>query len=250
MVRGTAALAYSYFLHWLKKEDLYSQQSPFVFTCYQELIKQLAFAIPLVEDPNNLASTSFCRPSIRGEQPSIQMPDGQNNPYWKPTQKGITLISYFCGQTPAQQVLEIGTGNGVLTRKLEQVTMGTLHSLEEDQGLWEKAQSKGIPSTNYLLGTVQERLPAILQGLNQLDFLLVNSLFSKEVFQEIFEHCKPKIHSESILALAHIHRSKDMEKTWAAIQADPSVQLTIDFFDYGLVWFAYPGPKTHLILSI
>lgn len=250
MVRGTAALAYSYFLHWLKKEDLYSQQSPFIFTRYQGLIKQLALAIPLEEDPANLASSSFGRPSFREEQASLHNAEGQTNPYWKPTRKGITLISYFCGLTPSRQVLEIGTGNGALTRKLEQVTIGTLYSLEEDQGLWEKAQSRGSHRTNYLLGNVQEQLSAILHDLDRLDFFLINSLFSKEEMREVFERCKPKIHSESILALAHIHRSKGMEQTWAEIQADPSVGLTMDFFDFGLVWFAYPGPKTHLILSI
>jgi predicted O-methyltransferase YrrM len=223
MDRGTAALAYSYFLHWLKKEDLYSQQSPFVFNLYQGLVEQLA---------------------------SKSNSDGkQSNPYWKPTPKGITLLAYFCSKTPGLQVLEIGTGNAAVTRGLESLPLGKLHSLEEDLELWKEAQVKGNPSTNYLLGNAEERLPELLEGLVQLDFLFVNSLHSKTALLKVIELCMPKLHSESILALAHIHRSTEMEQAWSDIQADPRVRLTLDFFDYGLVWFAYPGPKTHLILS-
>ena len=249
MVRGTAAIAYSYFLHWLQKEDLYSQQSPFVFALYQGLIKQLAAPLPSNEAPANLASSSFINPSNRNGKSTRQTAEGQTYPNWKPTRKGVDLIGYFCSQTPAQQVLEIGTGNGALTRGLEQVTLGKLHSLEENQTLWMESKSKGSPTTAYHLGKVQEQLPTILQELDQLDFLLINPIFSMEELQTVMGQCLPKIHSKSVLAITHIHRSKEMEQVWATIQADPNVQLTMDFFDYGLIWFAYPGPKTHLILS-
>ena len=249
MLRGTAALAYSYFLYWLKKEDLYSQQSPFVFTLYQGLVKQLAAKPYLKEDPSDLASSYFSAPYYAQKEANHISAEKQSIPYFKPTQKGIALLAYFCSQTPGQQVLEIGTGNGAATRGLEGLPLGKLHSLEEDQDLWKKAQSKGNPATNYLWGKVEERLPELLEELKQLDFLFVNSLHSKAAFIQVIDLCMPKFHSESILAIAHIHRSCEMEKTWAEIQADPRVRLSIDFFDYGLVWFAYPGPKTHLILG-
>jgi len=241
MDRGTAALAYSYFLHWLKKEDLYSQQSPFVFTLYQGLVKHLASKRGLKEDPALLASHYFC---------TLGYAKKQSTHYWKPTAKGITLLAYFCSQTPAQQVLEIGTGNGAVTRGLEELPVGKLLSLEEDRALWQQAKAKGNPATNYLYGTAEKAIPGLLDGLERLDFLFINSLFSKAALQKIIALCKPKLHSESILAVAHIHRSSEMEQAWSDIQADPRVRLTLDFFDYGLVWFAYPGPKTHLILGI
>jgi predicted O-methyltransferase YrrM len=250
MLRGTAALAYSYFLHWLKKEDLYSQQSPFVFTIYQGLVKHLASKHYLEEDPTNIASSYFSAPSYPQKQATPSSSEEQSSPYWKPTQKAIALLAYFCSQTPAQQVLEIGTGNGAVTRGFERLSLSQLHSLEEDLDLWKQAQAKGNPATNYLYGTAEVALPGLLEGLGKLDFLFINSLYAKAAFQKVIDLCKPKLHSESILAVAHIHRSSEMEQAWAEIQADPRVQLTVDFFDYGLVWFAYPGPKTHLILDI
>lgn len=249
MGRGTAALAYSYFLHWLNKEDLYSQQSPFVFTLYQGLVKHLASKQALEEEAESLASTGFSAACYREKLPSQPNEDNQQSPYWKPTQKGINLLAYFCNLTPAQQVLEIGTGNGVVTRKLERLPLGKLHSLEQDLNLWKQAKARGSSATNYLLGTIEERLPTLLGTTAQLDFILINNLLSKAALRAVIELCKPRIHSETILVLAHIHRSTEMEQAWAAVQADSSVQLTLDFFDYGLIWFAYPGPKTHLILS-
>lgn len=244
MFRGTAALAYSYLLHWLKQEDLYSQQSPFVYHCYLGLVKQLATNLVLQEDPANLASSRFSLPTFLS---SSNSPSTPSTPYWKPTQKGISLLAYFCNQTPAQQVLEIGTGNGAITRALEKLPLKKLYSIEENPGYWKQAE--GSNTTKYLLGNLQEILPALLEKVAQLDFILINPLFSKLELRLIFESCKPKVHEGSILALAHIHRSTEMENAWKEIQEDPRVALTFDFFDYGIVWFAYPGPKTHLILS-
>ena len=249
MLRGTAALAYSYFLYWLKKEDLYSQQSPFVFTLYQGLVQQLAAKPYLKEDPSDLASSYFSAPYYPQKEANHSSEEKQCIPYFKPTQKGIALLAYFCSQTPGQQVLEIGTGNGAVTRGLEGLPLGKLHSLEEDQDLWKKAQAKGNPATNYLWGKAEERLPELLEGLGQLDFLFVNTLHTKSALLKVIDLCKPKLHAESILAFANIHRSTEMEQAWREIQEDPSVRLSLDFFDYGLVWFDYPGPKTHLILG-
>jgi predicted O-methyltransferase YrrM len=249
MLRGTAALAYSYFLYWLKKEDLYSQQSPFVFTLYQGLVQQLAAKHNLEEEPIDLASSYFSAPYYPQREANHISGEKQSIPYFKPTQKGIALLAYFCSQTPGRQVLEIGTGNGAVTRGLEGLPLGKLHSLEEDQDLWKKAQAKGNPATNYLWGKAEDRLPELLEGLEQLDFLFVNTLYSKVELQRVIDLCKPKLHAESILAFANIHRSTEMEQAWREIQADPTVQLTLDFFDYGLVWFDYPGTKTHLILE-
>ena len=249
MARGTAALAYSYFLYWLKKEDLYSQQSPFIFSLYQGLVEHLALKRNLNEDPTNLASSYFCAPTSPLGQARTHPEGKHSNLYWKPTQKGITLLAYFCSQTPGQQVLEIGTGNGAVTRGLERLPLGKLYSLEEDQDLWKKALAKGNPATNYLWGKAEERLPELLEGLGQLDFVFVNSHHSKPALLNVIDLCMPKLHSNSILAIAHIHRSSELEQAWVEIQADPRVRLSIDFFDYGLVWFAYPGTKTHLILD-
>lgn len=243
MFRGTASLAYSYLLHWLKQEDLYSQQSPFVYQCYLGLVKQLASTLVVQEDPANLASCRFSLPTF------FATSNTHTTPYWKPTQKGITLLAYFCNQTPAQQVLEIGTGNGAITRALEKLPLKKLYSIEENPGYWNQAQEKGSNTTSYLLGNVLEKLPVLLEKVAQLDFILINPLFSKSELRLIFESCKPKVHAGSILALAHIHRSTEMENAWKEIQEDPRVALTLDFFEYGIVWFAYPGPKTHLILS-
>ena len=41
MPRNSVGLAFAYFQHWLRKEDLYSQQSPFIFSRYQDLITYL-----------------------------------------------------------------------------------------------------------------------------------------------------------------------------------------------------------------
>lgn len=134
MPRNSVGLAFAYFQHWLRKEDLYSQQSPFIF-----------FALPglncLFKSPefSHLKTTDFSASifsSARGKRStgteklgSTEHQNPGNN--WKPRKKAALICSYFCQTTAAKQVIELGTGTGVVTRLLDQVTKGHLYTFSE-----------------------------------------------------------------------------------------------------------------------
>ena len=40
-----------------------------------------------------------------------------------------------------------------------------------------------------------------------------------------------------------------MNAYWQEVQKEDSVKLSLDFFDYGVLFFDYSGPKTDLILG-
>jgi hypothetical protein len=58
-----------------------------------------------------------------------------------------------------------------------------------------------------------------------------------------------KTSPESIIAIGDIHWSKSMEKAWKEIQEFPEVKLSLDFYEVGVLFFQFPGEKTHLILD-
>jgi hypothetical protein len=40
-----------------------------------------------------------------------------------------------------------------------------------------------------------------------------------------------------------------MNACWQEVRKEDRVKLTFDFFDYGVLFFDYSGPKTNLILE-
>jgi hypothetical protein len=57
------------------------------------------------------------------------------------------------------------------------------------------------------------------------------------------------MHSEGILVLTGIHKREEMNRCWKKIQADERIRITLDFFDFGVAFLSYSGPKTALYLS-
>lgn len=165
--------------------------------------------------------------------------------------KFASLYQYFCKLTPAMHVLELGTCVGITTRYLNQVTKGTLWTIEGAEALHQIAQSDPIPQkTKFVLGEISEVLPQVMTQIPQLDFALIDANHTFIGTMRSFESCVEKIHSKSILVIGDIHWSKEMELAWKAIKNHPSVRLTFDFFECGVLFFEYSGPKTHLVLDI
>jgi predicted O-methyltransferase YrrM len=52
-----------------------------------------------------------------------------------------------------------------------------------------------------------------------------------------FNQILPVLHANSILIFDDIHWSADMERAWNEIKENPAVQLSIDLFSIGLVFF-------------
>jgi hypothetical protein len=112
MLRNSVGLAFAYFRHWLRKEDLYSQQSPFIFSRYQDLIHYLKSPEFFHLKATDFSATIFSNPVekkvISTERFGSNLhPTLENS--WKPRKKAAMLCSYFC-QTTAERDLELLLG--------------------------------------------------------------------------------------------------------------------------------------------
>lgn len=250
MPRNSVGLAFAYFQHWLRKEDLYSQQSPFIFSRYQDLITYLKSP-----EFSNLKSVNFSASifsSATGKRTfgtekigSSADPNPRNS--WKPRKKAALLCSYFCQTTAAKQVIELGMGTGVVTRLLDQVTKGQLYTFSEGGSSDTK---DGLSSHTTVIPEVTvAKFKAVLQNLDALDFLVIHPEFSQTWIRELISTCIPQMRSTGILAIGGIHQSEEMNAYWKEVCQKDSVKLSLDFFDYGFLFFDYSGPKTDLILG-
>jgi predicted O-methyltransferase YrrM len=253
-----SALPYLYY--WLSKEDLYSQHSTFVFSIYSNLKTYLSSStefnskIELYRKSLLLNQKSLPIQDLGAGSKTVNQkvrPVSKITRYSSSQAKFATLYQFFCQLTPAEYVLELGTCVGITTRYLSQVTKGSLWTIEGAEALWEIAKSDPIPQkTEFVLGEISKMLPPLLSQIPKLDFVLIDANHTYDGTLGSFESCLKKIHSKSIIIIGDIHWSKEMELAWQTIKNHPSVKLTFDFFECGVLFFDYPGSKNHLILDI
>ena len=100
------------------------------------------------------------------------------------------IYQYFCQLTPAQEVLELGTGLGVNTRYLSKVTKGRLWTIEGSEKILEIAQSEPSPQkTEFVLGDIQTSLLSLLSTVSHFDFVLIDANHTYEGTLYSFYHC-------------------------------------------------------------
>lgn len=157
------------------------------------------------------------------------------------------MCSYFCQTTAARQVIELGTGTGVVTQLLDQVTKGDLYTFSKGNSF--DAQDSLSSHTTIIPEVTSAKFKAVLQDLDALDFLVIHPEFSQTWIQELISTCIPRMQSTGILAIGGIHQSGEMNAYWKEVCKKDSVKLSLDFFDYGFLFFDYSGPKTDLILG-
>ena len=97
-----------------------------------------------------------------------------------------------------------------------------------------KAGTTGI---RQIVGNFDDKLPAVIEKLERLDFVFVDGNHQKEATLRYFEWCLPKVHDGTLLIFDDIYWSDGMKEAWATIKAHPQVTVTIDMFWVGLVYF-------------
>ena len=72
---------------------------------------------------------------------------------------------------------------------------------------------------------------------------------SKKATLAYFEILLSTATNDSVWIFDDIHWSKDMEEAWKIIQNHPKVTVTIDTFQWGLVFFRQEQMKEHFIIN-
>jgi predicted O-methyltransferase YrrM len=88
--------------------------------------------------------------------------------------------------------------------------------------------------------------------LQTLNFKLIffDGNHSKKATLDYFELLLPTITNETVWIFDDIHWSPEMKEVWEIIKKHPKVTVTIDTFQWGLVFFRREQPKEHFIIRI
>jgi predicted O-methyltransferase YrrM len=127
---------------------------------------------------------------------------------------------------------------------------GNLYTFEGSKALFLKAQEySSSPNTTYIHGNISDTLPRLLPTIGNIDFVLIDATHSYTGTTSYFNMILPHLTQTSILAIADIHWSKEMEVAWSEIKSHPSVTLSMDFYECGVLLFKEGIPKSHYILN-
>jgi predicted O-methyltransferase YrrM len=161
------------------------------------------------------------------------------------------LVNYFQPDT----ILEIGTSLGLATSALSlgnpKASVVTLEGCPETASI-AKNQLQKINCNNINLIETEFNIHLSSLKLKTLNFKLIffDGNHSKKATLEYFELLLPTITNETVWIFDDIHWSAAMEEAWEMIIKHPKVTVSIDTFQWGLVFFRYEQPKQHFIIRV
>lgn len=140
-----------------------------------------------------------------------------------------------------QRMLELGTSLGITT--IYQATAAPFDRFITLEGC---PQTAAVARQNFetlnlsvetRTGEFSETLPDALAALARLDYAYFDGNHQYQPTLDYFETCLPFAHNDSVFVFDDIHWSAGMEKAWETICAHESIRLSLDLFDFGLVFF-------------
>ena len=160
------------------------------------------------------------------------------------------LVRYFNPKT----VLEFGTSVGLGTAamhlgnpKSKIITLeGCPNTLGVAKKQFEFFKFKNIETK---IGEFESSLSS-LNLKNTIDFVYFDGNHQKDATLKYFEFCLQYINNDSVFVFDDIHWSKSMEEAWEEIKTHPKVKVTVDTFQWGIVFFRKEQEKEHFIIRV
>lgn len=249
---------------WHSKNE-HAVHSPFVFSlitkCFYDKKSKPEYSIlkeyrnSLLENKNSIEVTDF----------------GAGSKVFKSNKREISKIAKTAGISPKRaellfrivhyfqpsSILEIGTSLGLATSALSlgSRSVGTKAKIITLEGCPETAkiaqnQFRQFGLTN--INSVVTEFNSYLSDwqLSTLDFQLIyfDGHHSKKATLDYFELLLPTSTNDSVWIFDDIHWSPEMEEAWEVIKNHPKVRVTIDTFQWGLVFFRREQEKQHFVI--
>ncbi|WP_140486643.1 O-methyltransferase [Flavobacterium sp. GSA192] len=257
--------AYLKFL-WHSKNE-HAVHSPFVFSlitkCFYDKKSKPEYVVlkdyrnALLQNKNSIEITDF----------------GAGSKVFKSNTRVISQIAKTAGISPKRarllyrithyfkpaNILELGTSLGLATSALAlgSRSLGTKASIVTLEGCPNtmaiaKNQLQSLNTSNVKCVTTEFKDYLQICNLKSeiYDLIYFDGNHSKIATLDYFELLLPTITNDTVWIFDDIHWSAEMEEAWEIIKKHPKVTVTIDTFQWGLVFFRREQPKEHFIIRV
>lgn len=152
-------------------------------------------------------------------------------------------------------ILEIGTSLGLATSVMRlgnlKAKITTLEGCPQTLTVAKKQfEEFRLENINPIAKEFSVYLSSIIQHPSSIGLIYFDGNHSKKATLEYFESLLPTITNDSVWIFDDIHWSADMESAWEAIKNHPKVTVTIDTFQWGVVFFRKEQEKEHFVIRV
>jgi predicted O-methyltransferase YrrM len=152
-----------------------------------------------------------------------------------------------------ENIIELGTGAGISTiymalanKKIPVFTIeGNPVMSQVASGVFKETSIENITLFN---GLFDYELPKILQITKSTGLVFIDGDHSSTALLRYFDLISNYITEETVIVLHDIYWSTDMLNAWKHLLKNPSVSLSIDTFDFGILFFKKRMNKEHFLL--
>lgn len=161
------------------------------------------------------------------------------------------IVNYF----QPENILEIGTSLGLATSALAlgnpKAKITTLEGCPETSGVAQKQFAKfKLDNIETVVTEFTEYFKNCQRNTEHCQLIYFDGNHSKQATLDYFELLLPTITNETVWIFDDIHWSEGMEEAWKIIKDHPKVTVTIDTFQWGLVFFRYEQEKEHFTIRV
>lgn len=153
-----------------------------------------------------------------------------------------------------KNVIELGASIGLTSLYFSKaIPKSNIYSIEGcpnlyqfSKNLFKAQQAKNIHLIN---GNFNVELPKLLNELESIDLIYIDGNHTYEATINYFNLALQKKQTNSIFVFDDIYWSEGMEKAWKEIYTHPEVKLSLDLFQFGIIFFRTEHKaKEHFVL--
>lgn len=208
------------------------------------------------------------RKALRKDTSTFEMTDfGQGSRVFKGNARKVSAVVKNAGMRKKRQkllfrlakyfksenILELGTSLGLGTVALSvsnefadmQTVEGCANTLNKAQEYFEKFNLHNVEIHQELFSVF------LLKNTSQkYDLIFIDGDHNGERTLGYFDSLLKNVHNNSVIIFDDIYWSKDMTEAWQKIIANEKVTVSIDTFQWGMVFFRKEQPKQHFVIRI
>ncbi|MFD2833647.1 class I SAM-dependent methyltransferase [Gramella sp. AN32] len=153
-----------------------------------------------------------------------------------------------------ENALELGTSLGIASAAIsvnQKTKLVTLEGCPNIATIAAKQFEKfALQNIDLRVDTFANTIPEILENHLNFDLIYFDGNHQKQATLDYFEQLLPLAHNNSVFIFDDIHWSAEMEEAWEIIKSHPKISVSIDTYQWGLVFFRKEQLKQHFSIRV
>lgn len=255
------AWQFAYYLFVARHRKGYGIHSPFAFELVREIVyqKQRYYFYDKIEAVRRdysrsrqyIQTVDFGTGGVKKRQKAQSVADIVCRAAVRP--KYGRLLSRLVARFAPQSIVELGTSLGIATMYLAYVNrksnVVTLEGCPQTLAVaHDTFIRQNLPRIKCVQGNFDDVLEPMLSHMATVDFVFVDGNHRGEATMRYFNLFLGKVSNDSVLIFDDIHSSPDMTAAWRQIVDHPLVTVSMDLFQFGIVFFRKECQKQHYVV--